>query len=142
MSISRIVDDAINEGVYLFIKNGRLAYKTKDGRISDALKQKLRESKLDLESYLAEVLDAGNAKAQESPQIRAVAHSGSVPLSFAQLRLWLIDQIEGGSSQYNLPVALRLSGKLDRGAFQQALDTLVKRHETLRTSFADTASGP
>ena len=47
----------------------------------------------------------------------------------------MLDQIEGGSSQYNLPVALRLKGELKEEALQRALDRLVERHEVLRTRF-------
>ncbi|WP_235024973.1 condensation domain-containing protein, partial [Caballeronia arvi] len=57
-------------------------------------------------------------------------------LSFAQERLWFLEQLNPGQSTYNIPIAVRLSGSLDVGAFQVALNTLVARHESLRTSFA------
>ena len=57
-------------------------------------------------------------------------------LSFAQQRLWFIDRLEGGSTQYNQPVALRLQGALDTAAMQRAFDTLLARHATLRTIVA------
>ncbi|RKG86206.1 condensation domain-containing protein, partial [Corallococcus terminator] len=58
------------------------------------------------------------------------------PLSFAQQRLWFIDQLEPGSSLYNMPFALSLSGTVDVAALQQAIDALVHRHEALRTTYA------
>ncbi|PCK07322.1 MAG: hypothetical protein COA42_14895 [Alteromonadaceae bacterium] len=56
--------------------------------------------------------------------------------SFAQRRLWLLDQIDGGSAHYNMPCSLKLSGKLNVKALNQAFTTILERHESLRTCFA------
>lgn len=57
------------------------------------------------------------------------------PASFAQQRLWFLDQVEGGSAVYNIPSAFRLRGRLDHSGLEQALNQVVARHEALRTSF-------
>ncbi len=60
---------------------------------------------------------------------------GGLPTSFAQERLWFVDQLDPGGANYNMPASMRLRGKLDRQALQRALDTIVARHEALRTTF-------
>src|SRR5215216_197648 len=59
----------------------------------------------------------------------------SFPLSFAQERLWFLNQLEPESPFYNVNVALRLAGKLDRDALSRSLEEIVRRHESLRTVF-------
>ncbi|MGV7211647.1 amino acid adenylation domain-containing protein [Oxalobacteraceae bacterium A2-2] len=57
-----------------------------------------------------------------------------LPLSFAQQRLWFIDQLEGGSTEYNLPLRLAFTGPMDAGALERSLQAIVARHEVLRTA--------
>jgi amino acid adenylation domain-containing protein len=80
--------------------------------------------------------------AAAAPPIERPRDDEEAPLSFAQQRLWLTDRLEPGSAAYNMPFALRLRGPLDTAALRAALDALVERHETLRTTFAEQADGP
>ncbi len=64
-----------------------------------------------------------------------VSQSNTFPVSFAQQRLWFLDQLEPGSPFYSLPQAIRMSGTLNPQALQKSLDTIVARHESLRTTF-------
>ena len=79
---------------------------------------------------------------EAAPPIRQVPREGLLPLSFAQQRLWFLDQLMPGSSFYNISAAIRLSGQLNFAALQDALSEMVRRHEILRTTFAFVEGNP
>ena len=79
---------------------------------------------------------------REQVTIPQRANRGSAPLSFAQQRLWFLDQLEPNSPLYNIPMALRLRGALNIAALQKTLDALVDRHESLRTTFVSVNGSP
>ena len=64
------------------------------------------------------------------------------PLSFAQHRLWFLDQLEPGNPFYNITWAVRVSGPLRVGVLQQTIEAIVTRHESLRTTFAEVEGNP
>jgi amino acid adenylation domain-containing protein len=74
--------------------------------------------------------------------ITPVSRNTPLPLSFAQQRLWFLNELEGDSAFYNVPWAVRLRGELNVEALKEALNTILKRHETLRTSFGLLADQP
>ena len=69
------------------------------------------------------------------PALRPAARDGRIPLSYAQQRLWFIDQLEPGNSLYNISAMYRMWGPLDLGALEQTINEIVRRHESLRTTF-------
>jgi len=68
-------------------------------------------------------------------EIKPVPRDRELPLSFAQQRLWFIDQLEPGDPSYNIPTAFKIKGDFDPGIFKECIQTLVRRHESLRTTF-------
>ncbi|MCP4687941.1 MAG: amino acid adenylation domain-containing protein, partial [Desulfobacterales bacterium] len=83
---------------------------------------------------LAAWIDSGRREEPPPPVIRA-PENAAPPLSFAQERLWFLDQLEGATATYNIPAALKLSGRLDVEALRQSLRTLIQRHDSLRMRF-------
>ena len=93
---------------------------------------------------LAESLELsrrGDVSRQLTP-IEPVPRDGDLPLSFAQQRLWFIDQLDPGNSVYNFPVAVRLKGVLNLAALERSLNEIVRRHEALRTTFSTVDGQP
>ncbi|XWU44250.1 MAG: amino acid adenylation domain-containing protein [Dolichospermum sp. UKL202] len=70
-----------------------------------------------------------------SPPILARVENVQLPLSYSQQRLWFLDQLEESSAIYNIPVGLRVQGKVNIAALEQSLQAIIARHEALRTNF-------
>src|SRR6185369_15099513 len=85
-------------------------------------------------SALARVVQESWAGEQASPLV-PVPPQRSLPLSFAQQRLWFLDRLEPGSGLYNIPLAVRLRGAVDPGLLRGIFAEVVRRHEVLRTTF-------
>jgi amino acid adenylation domain-containing protein len=76
------------------------------------------------------------------PPVLPAARPDALPLSFAQERLWLVDRLQPGGSVYNVPAGVRMRGALDRDALERALGEIVRRHESLRTTFPERDGAP
>lgn len=83
----------------------------------------------------------GNVRPEGSDVLRRTT-SGAARLSFAQERLWFLEQLLPGNASYNTYRAWRVDGQLDTTALQQAVRTLIERHQTLRCVFRDDGEGP
>ncbi|WP_146210353.1 non-ribosomal peptide synthetase, partial [Vitiosangium sp. GDMCC 1.1324] len=84
----------------------------------------------------------GGKQGQRIPPLVPVPREGALPLSFAQQRLWFIEQLEPGGFTYNVPYALRLKGRLDVAVLERSLQECIRRHESLRTTFTQVAGRP
>ncbi|MFP2964376.1 condensation domain-containing protein, partial [Myxococcus sp. 1LA] len=79
---------------------------------------------------------------QSLPALRPLPRGDRLPLSFAQQRLWFLDRLQPGGTEYNVPYVLRLDGPLDVSVLERAFSELVRRHEVLRTAFPEEGGAP
>ncbi|MEM8930192.1 MAG: amino acid adenylation domain-containing protein, partial [Acidobacteriota bacterium] len=85
---------------------------------------------------------APEAAADSPKTIPRVERDGPLPLSFGQERIWLLDRLMPDSNSFNMPFALRLVGDLDADALRRAIESLIARHESLRTTFVEIDGTP
>jgi len=81
-------------------------------------------------------------KVPRRPAITLARRDEPLPLSFAQQRLWFLAQMGGVSETYHISYGMRLEGDLDRTALRRALDRIIARHESLRTTFVSLDGSP
>ena len=102
----------------------------------DVLTSQLRSELAERKAEIIALLQNNNSPEKSTPsRIQSASRNQSLPLSFAQQRLWFLDQLESNSSFYNLPEAMRFQGELKIDILQQALDEIVVHHEILRTNY-------
>jgi len=99
-----------------------------------------RPSVREMAEIIETLLKAGGGV--PAPPLKAGARDADLPLSYAQQRLWFLDQLKPGSAVYNIPSAVRLRGSLDVSVLGQCLTEMVRRHEALRTTFAMHGENP
>lgn len=110
-----------------------------EGVLSPALQAEITERKAEILALLSEI---GNQAGPASPGLAPMPRDAELPLSFAQQRLWFIDQLEPGTAAYTIAGRRRLAGALDITALAKALTALVHRHESLRTTFVSRNGEP
>jgi len=113
-----------NQDIRLSCENDKLRINAPKGVMTQELSARLSQRK---EELLAHFLN--------QQTITKTPRDQDLPLSFAQQRLWFVDQLEKDSPAYNMPAAIRLKGPLDIKALERSLNEIVARHEILRTSF-------
>ena len=128
--IGQFLGSLEKQGIKFWIEGERLRYGAPKDVVTPALRLQMTERKDEISAFL-------RTTQQRSHHInipRAIRPE-RLPLSFSQQRLWFLDQLDSGNA-YNMHAALKLSGSLNVGALQQALQEIVQRHESLHTTFA------
>nr|MDP9106661.1 condensation domain-containing protein [Candidatus Eremiobacteraeota bacterium] len=128
-AVHDFLEDLNRLDIALWAEGDRLRYSAPEGVLTPGLLERIRERKRELIDVLRVPVAA------DEPALRAIPRDGAVPLSYAQQRLWLLEQLGAGGAAYLVPAALELDGELDVDALQRGFDTIVRRHEILRTAF-------
>ena len=129
-----------NLGVKLWIDGEQLRYRSPKEVITPELKQSLVERKADILKLLRKAHK--NTQSDAGSSIQPISREQTIPLSFAQQRLWVIEKMGLNSNAYNIPLTLHLVGKLDYVALQKSINQIIARHETLRTTFSEINGTP
>ncbi|GAA4782278.1 hypothetical protein GCM10023307_03490 [Lysobacter hankyongensis] len=131
VSIRELLSSAEKQGARFWLSEGVLYYKSPaDGRVPAEL-DAIRSRKNEVVAFLSAL-----GAPETPPPLASIPRPATLPLSFAQERMWFLSQLQGFKSAYTMAVAWRLQGALDRSALELALQRLVQRHESLRTRFA------
>ena len=94
------------------------------------------------DELLALLMEEAGIGVQPEEVVTCVDREEQIRPSFAQTRMWFVDQLEPNRSTYNIPWVVRLSGVLDRGALERSLNEVIRRHESLRATFVPGEDGP
>jgi amino acid adenylation domain-containing protein len=121
-----------NLSINLETDGDRLRCHAPEGTLTSTLRQEIANRKTEIISLLKQ---AKQVKVFERLAIQPTPRDCELPLSFAQQRLWLVQQLSPDNNSYNLLEALKLEGSLNIAALKQSLCELVRRHEILRTTF-------
>ena len=137
MAVDEIIDEALRLGVYLYVEDNKLKYTAKENGLPQQLKAKLKENKNEIISFLTDEDKQPNSTSQLSTNIKLIKRNSSSPLllSYAQQRLWFLNQYLGPNAVYNMSMASRLCGEVNVTALIRSVEEIVCRHEVLRTRF-------
>lgn len=129
MNINEFIKWCVDKSIsFSLVDNDQLKVNSAPGALTPEIVEQLKERKSDIVGWL---------KVQMASRILPRPRSDKkLNLSFSQQRLWLLDQIEGGSANYNMPSAMTLTGRLNQDALNQAFTSIFERHESLRTCFS------
>lgn len=121
-------------GVRVWVDAGRLRYQAAKGVMSAELLAELKMRKEEIMAFIA------MTERQQRPQpvefcVQPVSRAEPLPLSLAQKRLWFLEQFHGASGVYNIAGAFVVRGRIDTEALRKSLTEIVRRHESLRTTF-------
>jgi amino acid adenylation domain-containing protein len=138
--VSLFLDQLAQRDIRLSLDGNRLRINAPRGALDNELKAKLAARRDDIIARLQNLVPA--LRDHHADAIRRVPRSGPLPVSAAQQRLWFLNRMNPGNSQYNIGGGLRLRGELDIDVLKQAIHALTLRHESFRTAIGERDGRP
>jgi len=135
LSIVDFLSELKQADIRLALNNGKLKVNAPTGALTNEIKVALKSRKQEIIEFLT------TTEKSVASVIQVVSRDQLLPLSFAQQRLWYLAQLDPMSVAYNMPIAIRLKGQLELKIFQLVIEEVVRRHESLRTTFNISADG-
>ena len=132
MTLEELITQAQSLDIKLWTEGDQLGYSAPPGVLTPSFREQLVAHKRELLAFLSE---AHAVVETIRPPIEPISRDARLPLSFAQQRLWLLDQLVPNNPAYTIPLVVRFVGRLDAQALEQSINALIQRHEVLRTSF-------
>ncbi|MDH3276103.1 MAG: condensation domain-containing protein, partial [Gammaproteobacteria bacterium] len=139
MSVDELLTKLRSVDVNLVLEGDELRVSAPKGALDAELRDQLSNNKAAIIKALGSAKRTTTLSAQPIERLKP---SPDYPVSFAQERLWFLDQLEPGKAFYNMPLAIRLHGELSIPALGRTLNAIVSRHQTLRTRFASRNGRP
>lgn len=131
-AIKNIIDEAKNHGILLYVKNTKLAYISEKGEMSVELKAQIKDNKAQIIALLLR-----EKEAKQVTEIKIIDKTKPAELSFAQQRLYLVDRLQNGSPEYNMPMLFKVTGNIRLAFVGDALTSIINRHQVLRTVYIE-----
>ncbi len=135
MNTQEIINICLDKGIRLAVDNGNLQIDAPKDGLTTEIVALLRTHKAELINFIASF--SAQEQAIQRQKLEKSEKTGPAPLSFAQQRLWIVDRIEQGTAQYNMSSAFMLEGDLNKEAFTKTINTIVERHDILRTVYSE-----
>ncbi|HAC64645.1 MAG TPA: hypothetical protein DCF68_14205 [Cyanothece sp. UBA12306] len=131
MTLNGLLSELSQRKVKLYLDGEQLGIRAPKGALNQELKQSLKEYKEDILRFLQQQA----VVQKKTPPIETIDREQILPLSLAQERLWLLENLGSNSAVYNLSVAFSLKGPLKLKILEKSIAEVIKRHEVLRTHF-------
>jgi len=138
-TLDALLFDLSQKDVHLWMEGDRLRYRAAKDAVTPELLAEIKNRKAEIVQFLRQ---ATQTSSSQLPPIGKIDRNTSLPLSFAQQRLWYLYQFEPDSTSNNMSVVFSFRGILNVSALEKSLDSVIARHEVLRTIFPSVNGQP